>query len=163
MKKQLGFLCAAILALSNSALAAGTTPLGLSGLGVYSSLGLAAGSLGTGVGITAKWRNFPVVGLQYRIDHNLSRFNSSVDYFVLDGERLGPLFTYFLGVGAYGGCSVGQSVQDFDLGLRFPVGIQFWPIDLLEFYVSPVVAIPLYPSPAVWAGVEFGGRLHFRG
>ncbi len=164
MRNTIRILCASLIALfaSASLLAADNRPTGLAGLGVYGSLGRSAGDLGGGIGVTFKRANFPVVGLQYNVEDDSSRFNASVDYLVLDGEPIGSLFGYFIGAGLYGGAAAtGDNETDFDFGLRFPFGLQFWPIRKLEFYLSPVLSVPLYPTPTFGGGVELGGRLYF--
>lgn len=153
-------LCFAVFA--SAAVSAAGGPAGHAGLGVYGSFGRSAGALGGGIGVTFKWADFPVVGVQYNVADDSSRFNASVDYLVLDGEPIGSLFGYFIGAGLYGGVAATvDSETDFDFGLRFPFGLQFWPIKKLEFYLSPVLSVPLYPTPTFGGGVELGGRLYF--
>lgn len=153
MKKVLGIVAALVLLAGIPAFAAG--PAGLTGLGVYGSVGSAAGSMSGGVGLSFKWSSFPVVGLKY--DFAGERFGASVDYYVIDAEGLAANLSYFLGAGLYAGVAGGA----FDLGLRIPFGLQFWPVKKFELYLSPIVSIPLIPTPSVGIGAEFGARVRF--
>jgi len=130
-------------------------PAGLTAFGVYGNVGATNGSVSGGIGLSFKWASFPVVGLQY--DFNANRFGGSVDYYVIDAEGLGSMFSYFLGAGLY----AGVANSTFDFGLRIPVGLQFWPVHKLELFISPVLSIPLVPQPSVGIGAEFGARVHF--
>ena len=153
MKKVLGIAAVLVLLAGIPAFAAG--PAGLTGFGVYGSVGSSSGSLSGGVGLSFKWASFPVVGLKY--DFQGERFGASVDYYVIDAEGLGSGLSYFLGAGLYAGIAGG----DFDFGLRIPFGLQFWPVKKFELYISPVLSIPLIPAPSVGIGAEFGARIRF--
>ena len=134
-------------------------PLGLTGFGVYGSVGSTAGNLGGGIGLSLKWGQFPVVGLQY--DLSVSRVNASIDYYVIDAEGLARNFSYFVGGGLYAGIGGNGENVAFDMGLRIPVGLQFWPVRKFELFLSPIITIPLVPSPGVGFGAEFGARVRF--
>jgi hypothetical protein len=153
MKKVLGIAAALVLLAGIPAFAAG--PAGLTGFGVYGSVGSTNGAIGGGVGLSFKWASFPVVGLQY--DFSAERFGASVDYYVIDAEGLGSGLSYFLGAGLY----AGLAGDTFDFGLRIPFGLQFWPVRKFELYISPVLSIPLIPSPSIGFGAEFGARVRF--
>lgn len=134
-------------------------PAGLTGFGVYGSLGQTAGALGGGVGLSLKWGSFPVVGLQY--DFAGSRVNAAVDYYVIDAEGLAANLSYFLGGGLYAGLGTAGKEVAFDMGLRITPGLQFWPVKKFELYFAPVLMVPLIPRPNVGFGAEFGARLRF--
>jgi len=160
--KRIGILAILITALSSATmLFAAPGPAGLTGIGVYGSLGTTAGTLGGGIGLSLKWASFPVVGLKY--DFNATRFNASLDYYVIDAEGLASNLSYFLGVGAYAGIAGGSNGGNaaFDMGLRMPIGLQFWPVRKFELFFAPVIAVPLYPSPSFGFGAEFGARVRF--
>ncbi len=153
MKKVFVLVAALVLLAVSPVFAAG--PAGLTGFGVYGSIGSTSGNFSGGVGLSLKWASFPVVGLQY--DFAGERFGASVDYYVIDAEGLGGSLSYFLGAGLFAGIANG----DFDFGLRIPFGLQFWPVRKLELFLSPVLSIPLIPSPGVGIGAEFGARIRF--
>ncbi len=132
-------------------------PAGLSAVGVYGSAGSSAGALGGGIGLSLKWRSFPVVGLQY--DLAQARLNASADYYVVDAKGFSGPFSYFVGAGGYVGIGSSSGGVSFDLGLRLPVGIQYWPLKGFELFLSPVLTVPLFPSPQVGFGAEFGVRV----
>jgi len=158
MKK--GLLLAGVLSMVMAAgVFAETGPLGLTGIGVYGSMGNTAGSFGSGVGISLKWGSFPVVGLQYNVE--ASRVNATFDYYVIDAEGLASKLSYFLGAGLYAGLASANDEIDFDMGLRATAGLQFWPIKKFELFVAPVIMVPLIPSPGFDLGAEFGARIRF--
>ncbi len=158
MKRNLVFALATFLLLTGfTPLFAKDTPLGLSGAGVYGSLGSTSGALGGGVGVALKWGAFPVVGLQYNLLQ--SRINASADYYVVDAKGISTQLSYFLGAGAYAGLGLKGGSSAFDIGLRIPVGLQFWPVKGLELFAAPVLSVPLIPAPAVGFGAEFGLRV----
>jgi hypothetical protein len=134
-------------------------PLGLTGFGVYGTMGTTAGSMGGGVGLSFKWGSFPVVGLQY--DLVAGRINVAFDYYVIDAHGLAQSLSYFVGGGLFAGIGSASGSTAFDFGLRIPVGLQFWPVSKLELYVAPVLSIPLLPKPNVGFGAEFGARIRF--
>lgn len=142
---------------AGSAFAAG--PLGLTGFGVYGTLGSTAGKLGGGVGLSLKWASFPVVGLQYNL--TAERINASVDYYIIDAEGLAANLSYFLGAGLYAGIGTGGGEAQVDFGFRIPVGLQFWPIRKFELFFAPVLAIAVIPEPELGLGAEFGARVRF--
>ncbi|MBL8968479.1 MAG: hypothetical protein JNG85_15855 [Spirochaetaceae bacterium] len=152
-KKALALALVLAAATATSAFAAG--PLGLTGFGIYGSVGSTAGKLGGGTGLSLKWGSFPVVGLQYNF--TASKVNASLDYYVIDAEGLGASVSYFLGAGVY----AGAGADAFDFGLRITPGLQFWPIKKVEIYGAPVVSIPIIPTPSFALGAEFGLRIRF--
>ena len=160
MKKVIALSVALFAAafLSTNAFAA-EGPLGLSGFGVYGSFGNTSGAMGGGIGLSLKWRSFPVLGLQY--DFNATRLNASVDYYVIDAEGLARNLSYYLGAGIYAGVASNDNETAFDFGLRMPFGLQFWPVKKLELFLAPVLAIPLYPAPNIGFGIELGVRMRF--
>ena len=129
-------------------------PLGLTGFGVYGSVG---STMGGGVNLSLKWGSFPVIGLKYNFEG--PQFHVSADYYAIDGEVIEKNLTYFVGGGAYAG--VDGNEDAFDFGLRIPVGLQFWPLKNIELFVSPVLTIPLLSTIELDFGAEFGGRVRF--
>lgn len=148
-----------VFTLIGTANVAAEGPLGLTGFGVYGTMGSTSGALGGGVGLSLKWGSFPVVGLQYNLSSE--RLNASFDYYVIDAQGLAQNLSYFIGGGVYAGLGSGGDGLDFDFGLRIPVGLQFWPVRKLELFLAPVLAIPLLPAPDVNLGAEFGVRVRF--
>ncbi|MFA6507071.1 MAG: hypothetical protein WCT14_13275 [Treponemataceae bacterium] len=158
MKKALlaSFLMLFAIVFSGTVSAKEQGPLGLTGFGVYGSFGT---TMGGGVGLSLKWGSFPVIGLKYNFAGN--QFNVSADYYVIDAEGLARNLSYFLGGGVYAGINGNDSSNPFAFGLRIPVGLQFWPVKKLELFLSPILSIPLLPTPSVDFGVEFGARIRF--
>ena len=134
-------------------------PLGLTGFGVYGTMGSTSGKLGGGVGLSLKWGSFPVLGLQYNLV--AERLNASFDYYIVDARGLAESLSYFVGAGVYAGLGSDTDGANFDFGLRIPVGLQFWPVPKFELFIAPVISIPLIPAPNVAFGAEFGARIRF--
>lgn len=152
-------LIVSLVSLVGAANVSAEGPMGLTGFGVYGTMGSTSGSLGGGVGLSLKWGSFPVVGLQYNL--STERLNGSFDYYVVDAQVLADHLSYFVGGGVFAGLGSGDDGVDFDFGFRIPVGLQFWPVPKLELFLAPVLAIPLIPAPDVNFGAEFGARMRF--
>lgn len=158
MRKRGITLALALVICLGSLQAAG--PGGLSGLGVFGSLGNSTlGNTGGGLGLSLKFGSFPVLGLQYDLSGE-GRIAVSCDYFVIDAQGIGGPFSFYLGAGLFGGVGFGSS-GSFDLGLRVPFGLQLWPIKKLELFLAAVPLIRLYDSVSLGLGGELGARLHF--
>lgn len=133
---------------------------GLTGLGFFGSLGGSTlGSTGGGLGLSLKFGSFPVLGLQYNMSGD-GRLAVSCDYYAIDAMPLGGLFSFYLGAGAFGGLTFGSPLEA-DIGLRVPVGLQFWPVNKLELFIAAVPYFRLIPSITPYVGGELGLRIHF--
>jgi hypothetical protein len=146
--------CLSIL-VAGMAFAAG--PGGLTAIGVYGNYGFTGG--GGGVGLSFKFGSFPVVGVKYDFS-GAGRFGATVDWFVIDAMGLLDNITLFLGPGLFIGVGMGGDAP-FDVGIRFPIGIQLWIARKLEIFLDAVPAVPLLPQPGFAVGAEFGMRIHF--
>ncbi len=64
------------------------------------------------------------------------RLAMTADYWLYHAQIAGMLNWYF-GIGGYGALSTSDTSQ-FDVGVRFPVAIQIWPLDseLLEMFLE---------------------------
>ncbi|GAB1484434.1 hypothetical protein MASR2M78_32520 [Treponema sp.] len=101
MMKKIVFLAGILSIVLAGAAFTAEAPLGLTGIGVYGSIGNTAGAFGGGAGISLKWGSFPVVGVQYDIE--ASRVNATFDYYAIDAEGLANKLSYFFGAGLYAG------------------------------------------------------------
>ncbi len=151
-----------LIALIIAVLCAGTAfargPLGLTAIGVYGTYGFTGG--GGGLGLSFKFGSFPVVGLKYNfVDPGY--IGATVDWYVIDAMGLVDNLTLFLGPGLFAGLGLGGASDSFDIGIRFPVGLQLWIVKKFEIFIDVVPAVPLLPAPAFNVGAELGFRVHF--
>jgi hypothetical protein len=154
MKRTLVIVLVIALACAGTAFAKG--PGGLTAIGVYGNFGFTGG--GGGLGLSLKFGSFPVIGVKYSFTQ-AGYLGATVDWHLLDAAALVDSLTLYLGVGAFAGINFGSN--DFDLGLRFPIGIQIWPIRKVELYLAGIPAVPIFPNLDFAFGAELGFRYHF--
>jgi len=127
-------------------------------IGLYGSFaGDATGSVG-GLGITAKFGHIPI-GIKYNFS-NPAAIGASVDYHIVDDEKLIDALRFYLGLGAFLGIHFSSS-NPIDLGARIPIGLQFYPIKQLEVYLGAIPTLRFLPSLSLGLGGELGVRIHF--
>lgn len=153
-----GVFAVACLAFALSAgMAFAKGPGGLSAVGVYGNYGFTGG--GAGIGLSLKFNSFPVIGIKYNLDQ-AGYLGASCDYYVLDGLGLVDSLGLYLGIGAYAGIDFGDT--SFDLGLRFPIGLQVWVIrKKFEIFLAAIPAVPVVPTIDILFGMELGARFYF--
>jgi hypothetical protein len=147
-------VCIAVLA-SGMAFAKGAG--GLTAIGVYGNYGFTGG--GGGIGLSLKFGSFPVIGIKYSLTQN-GYLGATVDWYVVDSAGLIDNMTFFVAAGAYAGFGFGPG-NNFDFGLRIPIGLQLWLLKKLEIYLAAIPAIPVFPSIGLGFGAELGLRVHF--
>jgi hypothetical protein len=150
-------LIAAVIALLCAGTAFAKGPGGMTGIGVYGTYGFTGG--GGGLGFSLKFGSFPVIGLKYNFSDS-GYIGATVDWYVLDSVGLIDSLTFFLGPGLFLGLGMGDNGV-FDIGIRFPVGLQLWVVRKLELFVDLVPAVPFLPTPRFNIGCEVGFRFHF--
>lgn len=152
--KKIALLGVIVTLLSFSSLSAGT----------FKGFGLQYGFLGTysvqGLGFTAKFGTSGgynlVTGLSYSLDENNPYIAGYGDIYAWNEHLSGALYPY-VGVGVF----MGAADSEFTTGIRFPIGIQFIPVDAFEFYAELVPGVALAPEPAGDFGVAAGFRIRF--
>lgn len=126
-----------------------------------------------GPGLTVKIGNFPVIGANLNIGNGGLGLGLTVDWHAWN-PPLGP-FLFYLGPGIGGNIFIGSSFS-FNLGLRLPIGLQWFPAKWLEIFLEtpPTVGLSLgtgagYGSgssgsltiPTFGIGVSLGVRFYF--
>ena len=157
MVKKLALIAAILIAAVNL----GFSAKSLTGVGIYGNvmMGSGSGALGTGLGLTAKFGNFPVIGAEWNFGKDTSRIAGSVDYWVINSHLTGNL-DYYIGLGAYAGLALGSN-SAFDIGGRIPIGIQFWPVDKFEVFAELAPLVGFLPSLGIGGAFRLGMRVHF--
>lgn len=123
-----------------------------------------------GPGITVKIGNFPVIGANINIFNGIG-LGLTVDWHAWN-PPLGP-FLFYIGPGLGGNIFIGSSFA-FNLGIRLPIGLQWFPAKWLEIFleVPPSIGLQLgsgggYGSsgsltiPTFGIGVSLGVRFYF--
>jgi hypothetical protein len=128
------------------------------GAGVFVNGGYVGGAMGS-VGLTAKLPSIPVAAyLTYNF--MLPSMGVAADYWVFNQSISGTPLEWYFALGAFAGFNKKDS--EFDLSLRFPVGLQFFPVaKKFELFLELVPAVPLLPTPAIGFGADLGFRGYF--
>ncbi len=158
--RKLGLLVCLIFLLISGSLFSKSDTMGMTSVGIYGNLlGSGTGTLGSGIGATVKFGNFPVIGAEWMFG-NSSRIAVSCDYWVINNKLSGPLW-YYLGLGAYAGFGLGGQSASIDCGGRIPIGIQIMPLKKFEIFaeVAPLVAV--LPTISIGYSIRAGFRIHF--
>ncbi|PKL92097.1 MAG: hypothetical protein CVV21_04935 [Candidatus Goldiibacteriota bacterium HGW-Goldbacteria-1] len=127
-----------------------------SGIGFYGNLAGNGTGAGGGAGLTLRYGQFPVLGIEWNFMPKASLIGVSLDAWLVNhfiAERL----AYYIGIGGYAAIT-GGAPNTFHFGGRVPVGLQLFPIDPLEIFleVSPMIIL----VPAIdWT---LSARLGFR-
>jgi len=169
MKKRLILLVllAGILAVSTNSYSAGK--YGLDGAGIYGNFAGEGNAPGGGVGLTLKFGNFPVLGVEWSLNSNgYSVIGVTFDWWI-HTQAIGSGFFWYTGVGGYVGFFVDQDYFDFDLGLRGLIGLQFFPIKSIELFLEFAPMLTFISkngdnyqlSPNIGYGLRLGIRWRF--
>jgi hypothetical protein len=152
------WLAMTIVLLSTSA---GLFANGLNAVGIYGNLiGSGTGSFGGGIGLTLKFGNFPVLGLEWMLAEQASRIGVSCDWWVIN-NHLGGALDYYLGIGGYLGIATGGQTSAIDIGARLPIGLQLWPLDKFEIFGEFAPMLTFIPTLNINFALRLGIRIHF--
>ena len=98
------------------------------------------GGVPQGVLLSAKLDELPfLLGLGYGLEGGF-RLGVTADWWMAQGNLVSFL-NYYIGPGLYLGIA-----ENFDVGLRLPIGINMYPIPELELFLEMAPAIPFYPN-----------------
>jgi hypothetical protein len=139
---------------------------GLDGIGIYGNFAGKNTYYGGGLGLTLKFGNFPVLGLEWSLRNGgESIVGISADWWFWS-KALGSNFYLYVGVGAYFGFYIWEDYLDVDVALRGVIGLQFFPIKPIELFMEfdPMVTFiqggdSFYPGFA-WC-LRLGVRFRF--
>lgn len=105
---------------------------------------------GQPTGLSFKINNFPVVSLGWSLSGKW--LEGTVDYWFIN-DKLDRNILWYLGVGAKG--SIGGS---FGMGLRVPIGIQWYFMPRFELFGELVPGFSILPA----SGFDFSGGIGLR-
>ena len=104
-------------------------------------------------GFTLKLDNFPVVSLGWSLNGNY--IEGTVDYWFLN-KKIGRNILWYFGAGVQ--ASIGN---DFGLGFRVPIGIQWYFIPAFELFGELAPGMTILPSSGFNLSAGIGLRYHF--
>lgn len=126
------------------------------GIGLYGNLAGNGTGAGGGAGLSLRYGQFPVIGLEWNFMPGASLIGVSLDAWLVN-QTIVDRFAYYIGIGGYAAIT-GGAPNTFHFGGRIPLGLQLFPIDPLEVFleVSPMIIF----VPAIdWT---LSARLGFR-
>jgi hypothetical protein len=150
MKKKvliLAFVLIAVTATSGFA-------IGIGGSFALPQLGLP----GTSVMLSAKLDQIPfLMGLGFTIGQNQFELGFTADWWLFS-ENLVSFINLYAGPGLYLGVA-----QDLQLGGRIPVGLNIYPLDILELFleIAPTISAT-FGDPITFPNFDFQGSFGFR-
>lgn len=115
--------------------------------------------LGEPTGLSYKTGDL-VIGLGWSFTANDSRIDATADWWLIN-DHLIEMFDWYLGAGIKLGLNLNNDNDIFNIGLRVPIGIQWWPVEQLEVFLEIAPGILLVPSTDPDIGAGLGLRYHF--
>ncbi len=123
------------------------------GLGLAYGLSPLGGLPANNVLFSAKFDQLPfLMGLTFSLQDPF-RFGMTADWWMVQ-QPLAGIVNFYAGPGLYTGISGGS----FDIGARIPLGLNIYPINVLELFleVAPAIAfLPTFPDVGLQAAVGF--------
>ena len=119
----------------------------------FAEIGVGA-IIGEPTGLSFKLGNFPVIGLGW------STFNSSIDATVdmwFINDHFVEMLDWYLGVGA----KLGIKSNDFLIGIRVPIGAQWWLTNEFELFAEIAPGLAILPATEFDISGGIGLRYHF--
>ncbi|MBN1798411.1 MAG: DUF3996 domain-containing protein [Spirochaetales bacterium] len=118
--------------------------------------------VGEPTGISFKYDNFPVLGVAWSFENY---FHVHADFWLLNPVLSDPV-TWFLGVGAKAKFYFDETRQreensEFALGVRVPVGVQYFFETRYELFLEVAPGIELFPATEFDIDFGIGFRYHF--
>ncbi len=107
---------------------------------------------GQPTGLSLKFNNFPVISLGWSLKSNW--VEGTVDYWFIN-DKIDRGVLWYLGVGAKG--SIGGS---YGMGLRVPIGIQWYFMPRFEFFGEIVPGFTILPASGFDMSGGIGLRFH---
>ncbi len=115
--------------------------------------------LGEPTGLTFKSANL-AIGLGWSFASADNRIDATIDWWLIN-DHFVEMLDWYLGAGAKVGIKLNQNTDIFNIGLRIPLGIQWWPAEELELFAEIAPGLLLVPAtePDISAGI--GLRYYF--
>ena len=118
--------------------------------------------IGEPTGLSFRYSNFPVIGLAWSLRND--SFHLQCDYWLLNKSLKAPV-DWYIGPGLkyLSHKDEGRHHDDTDnwLGIRIPVGLQYFPDNKIEIFGEIVPGIYVYPETDFFIDAALGARFFF--
>jgi hypothetical protein len=131
----------------------------LTGIGIYGNLIGSGTGFGSALGLTLKFGNFPVLGLEW-VFGDRGTIGVSCDWWVVNDHLAGAL-NYYLGLGGFLSLANLGNNTVLNFGGRIPIGLQIWALKNLEIFGEITPLVGFIPSISLSFSLRIGVRLHF--
>ncbi len=115
--------------------------------------------VGEPTGLTFKADNL-VIGIGWSFASPDDRIDATIDWWLIN-ENLTDILDWYLGAGAKVRVNLNQDTDTFNIGLRIPVGIQWWPTKELEVFGEIAPGLLLFPATDFDVSAGIGLRYYF--
>jgi len=115
--------------------------------------------LGEPTGLSYKTGNL-AIGLGWSFASTNNRIDATADWWLIN-DQLIERVDWYLGAGIKLGLNINNNNDIFNIGLRVPIGVQWWPVDQLELFAEIAPGILLVPATDPDMGAGLGLRYHF--
>ena len=115
--------------------------------------------LGEPTGLTFKSGNL-AIGLGWSFASADNRIDATIDWWLIN-DHFVEMLDWYLGAGAKVGIKLNQDTDIFNIGLRIPLGIQWWPAEELELFAEIAPGLLLVPATEFDISAGIGLRYYF--
>ncbi len=115
--------------------------------------------VGEPTGITFKTDNL-VIGIGWSFAAADDRIDATVDWWLVN-ENLTEILDWYLGAGAKVRLNLNQNTDTINVGLRIPIGVQWWPAKELEVFAEIAPGLLLFPATDFDISAGIGLRYYF--
>jgi hypothetical protein len=115
--------------------------------------------VGEPTGITFKTDNL-VIGIGWSFAAADDRIDATIDWWLIN-DNLTEILDWYLGAGAKVRLNLNQNTDTINVGLRIPIGVQWWPAKELEVFAEIAPGLLLFPSTDFDISAGIGLRYYF--
>lgn len=113
------------------------------------------------IALALKFNNFPVMAISWDLGGG-ANIGLTIDRWLINDNLSDAPLLWYLGAGIAGRIHTNNDKNAIGLGLRLPVGLQFFPVDPLELYLEGAPGLAVLPELDFDVAVAIGIRYHFR-
>lgn len=115
--------------------------------------------VGEPTGLTIKADKL-VIGIGWSFAAADDRIDATIDWWLIN-ENLTDILDWYLGAGAKVRLNLNKNTDTVNIGLRIPVGIQWWPAKELEVFGEIAPGLLLFPATDFDISAGIGIRYYF--
>lgn len=115
--------------------------------------------VGEPTGLTFKTDNL-VIGIGWSFAAADDRIDATIDWWLVN-DNLMEILDWYLGAGAKVRLNLNQNTDTINVGLRIPIGVQWWPVKELEVFAEIAPGLLLFPATDFDISAGIGLRYHF--